>query len=213
MHAMPATELWKFAPTFDTSRRERLLTISDFAQVIELIGKSAHNIQLESCPGHALGLKDCVQPVFTLNVSTEAFDAFFNSPAGYRACYLQDVTLGLAANLLLVEAMIDSLCDIAHRLRIADLGPINIRRSLLATSAKTWVHEDDFPFQSLTVDLAVEAWVMAAASGEKKATWGLCAPQGTRLQVKGALLDSHGNEVVPSGKVLRCREIQRLGFS
>ncbi|WP_411886422.1 hypothetical protein [Polaromonas sp. YR568] len=217
MQSMPSTGLWKFSPSFDTARRDRLLAISDFSQVIELVEQSATGIQLESCKGRDPELQDCVQPVFTLDVSDEAFDAFFNSAAGYRACYLQGGNLGLVANLLLIESLVDRLCDMAGYSCIAELASINIRTSLLATSAKVWVHEDDFPFQSPTTDLAVEAWIRAAASKDenvkKKASWGLCAPKGSRLQVKGALLDPLGNEVVPRKKVLRRHEIQCLGFS
>lgn len=213
MRAIPATTLWKFTPGFDAARRERLCSFTDFAQVIGLIEISIQGIQLQSCKGHQPELQGCIQPVFTLDVSEEAFDAFFNSAGGYRACYLQDENLGLVANLLLVEALVERLCDEAQRLCIAELASINIRTSLLSTSCKVWVHEDDFPFQSLTTDLAVEAWAEAAASGEEKAKWGLCAPQGTRLQVKGALLDPQGNEIVPRKKVLRRYEIQRFGFS
>ena len=75
------------------------------------------------------------------------------------------------------------------------------------------MHEDDFPFQALTADLAVESWVSAAAAGERKARWGLCAPARGRLQIKGALIDPEGNEVVPRTKILRRYEIQRYGFT
>ena len=176
MHAMPATELWKFSPWFDAPRREGLSAFSDFAQVVALIAKSIQGVYLEPCNGREPELQACVQPVFTLDVSEETFDAFFNSTAGYRACYLQDANLGLIANLLLVEAVVERLCDTARYLCIADLSSIDIRTSLLATSCKAWVREDEFPFQSLTTDLAVEAWTKAAASGEQKAKWGLCAP-------------------------------------
>lgn len=213
MREMPATDLWKFVPEFDSARRERLSAFSDFSQVIALVQRSIKNIHLEPCHGRDPELQACVQPVFTLDVSEEAFDAFFNSPAGYRACYLQDANLGLAANLALVAAIVEQLLGIARSLWIAELASIDVRASLLATSCKLWPHEDDLPFQSLTSDLAIEAWVEAEASGEEKAKWGLCAPRGTRLQVKGALLDVQGNEVVPRKKVLRRYEIQRLGFS
>lgn len=46
-----------------------------------------------------------------------------------------------------------------------------------------------------------------------KPSGGLCAPEGTRLEIKGALLDPHGPEVVPCTKILRRLELHRFGFS
>lgn len=210
---MPATDLWKFATGFDPIRQNHLSTFSDFAQIITLLCNSIESIIVEPCKGVDAELRNCVQPVFTLNVSEEAFDAFFNSPAGYRACYLLDPNVGLTANLALVGALFEQLVGVATSQSIAELASIDLRTSLLATSCKVWVHEDDFPFQSLTTDLAVNAWLEAASAGEKKAKWGLCAPKGTRIQIKGALIDPWGNEVVPRKKALRRYEIQRFGFS
>lgn len=210
---MAPTELWSFAEAFDQSRLDRLSAIAGFSQVIELVQNSIKAVHLESCNGRDSELQACIQPIFTIAISEEAFDVFFNSPAGYRACFLQDPNLGLAANLALVEALVERLLATARQLCIAELASIDMRTSILASSCKVWVHEDDFPFQSPTTDLAVEPWARAAAAGEQKANWGLCAPKGTRIQVKGALLDPSGNEVVPRKKVLRRHEIQRFGFS
>jgi hypothetical protein len=88
-----------------------------------------------------------------------------------------------------------------------------LESSLIAVSAKIWVDEDDFPFLHLTEDLAVTTWVAAAKAGHEKAGWGLCAPEGSTLEVKGAFLDPTGNEVVPRGKIDRRFEIAKYGFS
>jgi hypothetical protein len=205
--------LWKFAPEFDPRRREELYNVPSFAEVISMLEGSVHDVHVKAEPGREPELVECLQPVFTLSVSGSAFDAFFNSPNGYRGCYLQHVNLGVAANLDLVAALHDRLVDNATRACIPELGSIDVSDSLRATSCKAWIHEDDFPFQDVTKDLAVDAWLSAAASGAKKANWGLCAPKGSRIQIKGALLDPHGHEVVPRTKVLRRYEIQRFGFS
>jgi hypothetical protein len=209
---MPS-EPWKFAPTFDRSRSNELRQLVDFNDVVSLLTRSVNAIHLSACPGRDAELKSCVQPVFTVSVSEGAFDAFFNSPMGYRACYLRGANAGLSANLALIEALLDRLLDKTALASVRELEAIDVRTSLLAASCKVWVHEDDFPFRNLTEDLAIDAWVRAAASGVEKATWGLCAPKGTRIQVKGALLDPCGNEVVPRKKILRRYEIQRYGFS
>ncbi len=88
-----------------------------------------------------------------------------------------------------------------------------VELSLLAASAKVWVHEDYFPFQSLTADLAVLSWLAEAKAGNQKAKWGLCAPRCSMLQIKGAFIDHWGNEIVPKKKIGRRFEIQKYGFS
>src|SRR5204863_8545493 len=101
---------------------------------------------------------------------------------------------GLLGNLQLLESLLERLLDLAQHECISELAAIDLRKSLLAASSKVWIYEEDFPFQSPTRDLAVQAWIDAAAKGEKKANWGLCAPLGERIEVKGALLDPSGNE-------------------
>jgi len=158
-------------------------------------------------------LKHCVQPVFDIVVSDVAFDAFFNSSEGYRAQFLITPIAGIIANFALIEALHEQLIAESNRARVQELEAISVPTSLKATSSKVWIHEGDFPFQNLTCDLAVDTWVACASRGELKAKWGLCAPAGTRIQVKGALLDPAGNEVVPGKKILRHHEIHHFGFS
>ena len=207
------THCWKFAEEFDVARREALSSIDCFPAVVELVVNSLCQVHLKPCRGRESSLEACVQPVFSLSLSDQAFDAFFNSPHGYRGQFLSSPNLGLAANLALIEALLPALLLHASRVRVAELESIDLRASLQAASCKVWVHEDDFPFQSLTQDLAVEPWIREAAQGEKKALWGLCAPSHARIEVKGALLDPAGNEVVPRTKIARRYEIQRFGFT
>jgi hypothetical protein len=208
-----ANRLWRFDPAFDRERQSKLVALKDFGEVIYLIRDAIQHIHVEPCRGKAIGLEHCIQPIFTLSLTPYAVDAFFNSPVGYRASYLASPNQGLLSNLALVEELRERLVQTAQDAYIAELSTVDLNASLLATSCKAWIHEDDFPFESVTRDLAVERWLTAAAAGEKKACWGLCAPQGARIQVKGALLDSLGHEVVPQRKVLRRYEIHDLGFS
>lgn len=213
MNATNATNLWIFSESFNEERRAKLASVGSFDDVIYLIENSIHSIHVASCRGRSEGLEAYVQPVFTASISEEAFDSFFNAPVGYRARYLHDPHLGLAANLALIGALEGRLQAAATHAHIPELDTIDVRRSIQAASCKVWVHEEDFPFGSLTVDLAVEPWVAAAAAGNKLAKWGLCAPVGTRIQIKGALLSPLGNEAVPRKKVLRRFEIHQYGFS
>ena len=210
MNALPR---WQFAATFDEARERRLREPATFGAVADLVASSLTCIALHVCHGRDESLRSCVQPVFDLTVSALAFDSFFNSPAGYRAQHLFNPTEGLAANLILIDLLLERLIGHAQAVRVAELEAIDVRSSLKAASCKAWVHEDDFPFESLTVDLAIDSWLAAAAAGEQKAKWGLCAPANCRLQIKGALLDPAGNEVVPRTKILRRYEIQSYGFT
>lgn len=210
---MTTNELWKYSTTFDGVRLARLTALKDFGEVVAHMQSSIRDIQLRPSKGREVELQACVQPIFTVSVDGDTFDAFFNSPVGYRASYLKDANQGLLANLVIVESLLERLLSVAQQQCIPELCAIDVRASLLATSCKVWIHEDDFPFQALTRDLAIEPWLHEAAVGERKATWGLCAPTGTRLEVKGALLDPSGHEIVPRQKILRRYEIQRFGFS
>ena len=187
--------------------------VSEYQEVIKLVQNSASEIRVHACQRREDSLKHCVQPVFDIVVSDVAFDAFFNSSAGYRAQFLISPIAGLIANFALIEALREQLIAESSMARVQELESLSVPTSLQATSSKVWIHEDDFPFQRLTCDLAVETWAACATGGELKAKWGLCAPAGTRLQVKGALVDPAGNEVVPRKKILRHHEIHHFGFS
>lgn len=204
---------WKFADSFSSARRLRLCSVTEYQEVVELVLDSAAEIRVYACRGRDDSLKHCVQPVFDVAVSDVAFDAFYNSSAGYRAQFLMNPVAGLVANVYLIEALFDKLIAESDRVRVQGLEAISVSTSLKATSSKVWINEDDFPFHNLTCDLAVETWTSCASRDEQKAKWGLCAPTGTRIQIKGALLDPAGNEVVPRRKILRHHEIHRFGFS
>lgn len=190
-----------------------MLGAQTFADVVLRITDSLRSVRAASKKGQAKGLEHCIQPVFDLEVSPEAYDSFFNSPSGYRARYLRDPFEGLTANHVLINALLNRLLDDAKLSIDQDLKRIDIRTSLRALSSKVWIYEGTFNFDAPTVDLSVGSWAEEAFNGERRAKWGLCAPEGTRLQVKGALLDPKGHEIVPRGKTLRHVDIHKYGFS
>jgi hypothetical protein len=207
-------DLWIFEANFDLGRRTLLeapTTIHDIHCLIRL-EMSAISYDVEC--GQTGGFLLCKRPVFNLSVSAETFDVFFNGPYGYRAQYLASPEIGLACNHVLIQMLQPGLLeaskvsDVPHEMT-AEV----VAKSLAAGSAKVWVYEDDFPFQNLTQDLAIPTWIAAAALGCQKARWGLCAPLGSRLQIKGAFLDKEGNEVVPADKIRRNSDINSYGFS
>jgi hypothetical protein len=93
-----------------------------------------------------------------------------------------------------------------------NLGRLNICTSLSAVSAKIWIRESSSLLDAAP-DLAVEPWVTEANRDVELARLGLSAPIAFKFEVKGALLDSYGNEVVPSRKIRRHFDIHHYGFS
>lgn len=205
---------WMFAHNFDSERRSRLESAASFEYVLDRIVEEIKNIRVSVCQGKEPGLTESRRPVFSFEVSQDTFDAFFNSPVGYRAQYLADPEAGQTANGHLIKRLAPKLAEVApSAFADPELLQSEVEFSLSAASSKVWVHEDNFPFQSLTVDLAVSNWLAEANTGIQKAKWGLCAPRGSMLQIKGAFIDHWGNEIVPKKKVGRRFEIQKYGFS
>ncbi|MEJ2107689.1 MAG: hypothetical protein P8X48_10235 [Acidiferrobacteraceae bacterium] len=202
---------WKFAIGFPEKRKKDLAGIGHFLDVVALVHNSMHAIHVRPKHGRDGGLKQATQAIFTFSVSREAFDAFFNSAAGYRAQYLVNPLVGLAMNLYLLKRIEQPLIEAAFHSGEPELS--DAKRSLRAVSSKIWIDEDFYVFNPPSRDLAIETWEKEANAGSDKAKWGLSAPEGTRLQVKGALLDRWGNELVPQKKVLRHEEIHRYGYS
>ncbi len=93
------------------------------------------------------------------------------------------------------------------------LRKIDVCASLHAASAKIWIQEIPSFFREPTRDLDVKRWVFEAQNGVELARYGLVAPPVTKFEVKGALIDPYGNEVVPMRKVRRHYDIFQYGFS
>jgi hypothetical protein len=205
---------WEFASSFDAKRRLALEAADDLVEIVhELLAEvSRSSFRLDA--GMSAGLVNCLRPVFTIPVRPQTYDAFFNGPRGYRAQYFASAEIGQTENNHMLGLLIDHLIRVSARLHTGPaLGQFDLKKSLSACSAKVWIDEHDFPFRSPTKDLAIVRWKEEAALGIDKAIWGLCAPTGTQLQVKGAFLDPAGNEVVPSDKVRRRYDIYQYGFS
>lgn len=145
-----------FAQSFDSERRTCLESVVSFESVLDRIVEEIKSIHVRVCHGKEPGLTESRRPVFSFEVSQNTFDAFFNSPVGYRAQYLADPETGQAANGRLMKRLFPKLIAVAPSV-FADpaLLESEIALSLRAASSKVWVHEDYFPFQSLTVDLAI----------------------------------------------------------
>ena len=203
---------WMFEAAFPDLRRQQLEAVSNFDDVVELVASTIKDISVEHDPGRDYGMKGCVRPILTF-VAPGAFDAFFNAAAGYRGQFWQDPDFGQAANGRIIRRLMGPLLGAIEAANLAELRVINPKTSLRAVSAKIWVHEDDFPLDSPSRDLAVEPWATRAKQGIKQAQRGLCAPRDARFQVFGAFLDTSGHERVHKDKICRRFELHEDGFS
>lgn len=206
--------IWAFEPSFDPVRKSRLATYDTFTKVVEAVVASFEISGAWICEGIDLGPKNCWRPTVSLVVSPEAYDAFFNSPGGYRAEYLASPERGQAANGSLLAILEPKLSAAT----IADCGtdrlsPEWIRNAFLANSAKIWPDEDELDFTAVTLDLAIEEWRQRREQPNAPAGSGLWAPEGMRLMAFGAFIDPWGNEIVARSKIRRRFEIHECGFT
>jgi len=208
------SDLWIFAPSFDRSRRERLEKFDSFDEIVEIICLKAQIMDACVREGEELGPSDCWRPAVSLSVDAETFDAFFNSPGGYRAQYLCDPDHGQAANGQLLRALEPVLTNaVIERCGEKRLSRERIRNTFLANSAKIWPDEETLDFAEATIDLAIERWKQPCDWINAPQHAGLWAPEGTRLKVFGAFIDAYGNEIVSRKKIRRRFDIHECGFS
>lgn len=207
------TNNWRFVPKFDSTRRERLEQFNTFDKVMRIVSATTQVTGAWVYEGEDLGPSNCWRPVVSLNVTGEAFDAFFNSPGGYRAQYLDDPEHGQAANNRLLRLLEPRLtAAIVEECRESRLTRELLRKAFLANSAKIWPNEEELDPLALNIDLAVERWQQGCDCVVPKDA-GLWAPEGSSLKVFGAFIDPYGNEIVSRKKILRRFDIHECGFS
>ena len=203
---------WHYNSNISDERQAALAEPVSFEELVEMAKAEICNIRLRVQPGRDTGLTDCLQPVFSFELPGVG-DRFFNGIAGYRAQYWLDPSNGLSANaLLLAELTPKLLANIAGADEL-NAEKINVCTSLRATSAKFWIQEIPSLLVDPSNDLNVQRWQAEAKRGVQLARWGISAPEVTKFDVKGALLDPYGNEVVPSRKITRHLDIHHYGFS
>ena len=203
---------WRYADTVDERRQTALASPASFEALVALATEEICRISLRVHPGRDLGLTHCLQPVFSFELPS-AGDRLFNGPHGYRSQYWQGASQGLSANAILIAALTPRLLAVVDLEVVPNVAKIDVCLSLRATSAKFWIQEIPSLLVNPTTDLQVEPWCSEAQRGVQLARWGLAAPEVTRFEIKGALIDPHGNEVVPSRKTGRHYDIHHYGFS
>jgi hypothetical protein len=202
---------WAFEPSFSSTRRAKLEAVTAFDEIIEALAGSNEITEARVSEATDLGPSGCYRPSVQLTVEGDLFDAFFNSPRGYRALFLADPDEGQAANGRLLRRLEPKLsAAVVERCGESRLTYACIRNALRANSAKIWPDEQCLDFANVTRDLRIPQWDMWhwLAPGV-----GLWAPEGRHLMVFGAFIDPWGNEVVSKKKITRRFEIHECGFT
>lgn len=203
---------WKYTDRVPEARRAALATPGSFEKVVEFVVADTHVVKVSARRGMDPGLTDCVQPVFVVELPN-AGDSLFNGPWGYRAQYWINPAHGLAANSALLAALAPKLLGSIDTRMEPELAKLDVCASLSAVSAKIWIQEVPSTLAAPTWDLNVERWVVEAHKGVELARLGIWAPEASTFEIKGALIDPYGNEVVPPRKIRRHHDIFHYGFS
>lgn len=205
------TARWDYAAHIDPHRIARLRECPTFERLVDAIVTEAKVLSVKHQRGRDPTLAGAVQAVAAIELP-DTGDLLFNSERGYRGAYWRAPAVGLAANMALIEALRPKLKTALQTASPIELDATTAMRSFEAVSAKVWPDEGAFDWIDCRC-LVVERWISAANRGELRARWGLMAPAVTRFEVKGALFDPHGNEIVPAAKASRHFEIHLYGWS
>ena len=96
--------LWSFSTAVSETRHRELLSVSGFPEVLMRVSTGI----VDSFSVEPRENPPCIgtnRAVFRLQVRPEDYDAFFNSPVGYRAQYCITVEQGQRCNRQLIDAL------------------------------------------------------------------------------------------------------------
>ena len=223
---------WSYTARVCPERQMALFAAPDFDSIATHIVEEMRIISFDVCRGNRGEVRGCKRPEFSLQVSNDTFDMFFNGPRGYRAQYHNGIENGEMANVQLLLIMSDKLIDYTKgKSTTHTVNDDHLRLSLKAKSAKIWINEEGARAQRgddvglLKVDLEVEPWLTTAqtyvatpakftdTNKEIKALDGVKAPTGSVLEVKGAFVDDHGEEHIAEDKKDRSLQIHLYGYT
>lgn len=190
------------------ARRARLIGVSSFESITAGILLTAEIIAFEWEPFRFERLRGCNRAAFLLYLPEHIYDAFFNSPVGYRAQYAISQRQGEKANRSLIDMIKGKLMSYANE--NGNVALDSIRASLDGTDAKAWIREqevhdhlgDDF------AEILFDRWIQKSEDGV-----GLRAPVGTQIEVNGGWFDTAGREHRDPHKTSRSDEIYTVGFA
>jgi hypothetical protein len=198
---------WQFTSKVRPIRATALLAWSSFDQIIEQI-VSCPVAPLYWEPATAPHLKSCHRAAFEIDVPPNLYDAFFNSPVGYRGQFANSEARGELANRNLIDRLLSSLTFAAGEHPANSDG--RVLTSLRGAQAKVWIVESEVDEQLSDPEPSIiyPTWEFNAPDGQ-----GLRAPLGSKLEVKGAWVDAAGLEVVNPSKRRRSNFIYMTGDS
>jgi hypothetical protein len=197
---------WQFCPSVDNTRAATLMSYPNFDSIASLLADAVvEDFAWEAFSGSILG--GCHRASFLLRVTSTAYDAFFNSPAGYRGQFAASAAAGDVGNSRLLALFEVRLLAFAEGSSVIQSV---IRKSLRGKQAKLWIFEPEVQAQlgATVPEIAYPVWEQASESGV-----GLLAPVGSLLEVKGGWIAQDGVECVNPSKSARSEEIHRTGFS
>ena len=209
---MSAEPFWTFTDLVPKDRRDKMLALTSFDEVIaQVAAGSADWFEIETRKN-----AEYRRVFFRIRVAETAYDAFLNSPVGYRAQYCRGIENGLRQNRRLIEA-VTPLC-------VQSISEKNqegmVLASLSGTDAKVWINDKDWPdIDEIHINHA--PWVAKAKNANKgtmaeqvartNAAIGVLAPVNTHLEIKGAWLTPDNHEWRDPGKAKRAEEIRDYG--
>lgn len=213
--------LWDFTAALSQERRERLLNVPSFDEIVGWIvagtvdSFTAEERRRSPCQG-------CRRAFFTIRVSESYYDAFFNSPAGYRAQYCISIARGEEQNRRLIEAVTPMCLQFATGTPEHGFPIEMVEASLRCTDAKAWIPERDRP-DANEVHIDYGPWLAKAQAAKEggpsdqaarsNAEVGVLAPIGSHLEVKGGWLAAGGSEWRDPCKARRGEEIRDYGYT
>ena len=209
--------MWNFTELVPKNRCEKMLALTRFDEVIyQVIAGSIDYVEFEPHGNYAyrrIFLRVCV--------GKTAYDAFVNSPVGYRAQYCMDIENGLKQNRRLIEAFIPLCLQSIKERRDTDCPSEKVLSSLLGTDAKVWINDRDWPdLEEIHINYA--SWVAKARNAGEgtiaeqvvrtNAAIGVLAPENTHIEIKGAWLTLDNREWRDPSKSQRAEEIRDYGI-
>jgi hypothetical protein len=198
--------LWTFAQCVPEDRQDllsRWQTLEDVALAINLVAEVETSIWEKGTDPELLR---CGRAAYKLRVPCHVYDAFFNSPAGYRAEYAISPNQGEKSNALLLGILMNKLLAAAPSCPIAQ----GVKVSLTGVQAKAWIDKEeveDHLFDD-TPEIIFPRWLHGC-----EGTAGVRAPVGTQLVIYGGWVDEGGREKINPKKTRRSQDIYECGFS
>jgi hypothetical protein len=201
-----STSLWHFSSSVSAARQAAMAAFASYQAVL---------VALESCEVQYFTweaprdteLGGCERACFRLRVNQTVYDAFFNSPVGYRAQFALGANIGFEGNIKALDVLEPRLIRFAQ---IRGQADDRVGWSLRAPDAKIWIDESEVQEQMSACDpqILYEPWQSRSQDGA-----GLLAPLGELLEVKGAWVDSTGRFRPNPKKSDRADDIHQVGYS